>query len=284
VTSSSLPSKPIRVHLVAGGFPRGSSAGHDIDYVRLRILEILQTSGRATVSVSGDFLDIESWLPVSDFLVTYVAGPFLDDEQAVLVRDWLDGGGRWLALHGTSGGRAIPIPDGSPGRMMSRALHHEVLGAFFLNHPPIRRFSVDVCDADHPLTRGLPSSFDVKDELYLIELTEPEESRILLTTSDLDEKDPAPREFGFTYGEDTSVGSDGRTRVLGYVQQRKAGAVAYIALGHCHTPSSNIQPFVDFSVDAEGKTPLQFRGPWETEAFGRLLENGIDWGLEERSV
>ena len=44
------------------------------------------------------------------------------------------------------------MPDGSPGRMMSRARHHEVLGAFFLNHPPIRKFRVDVRDPDHPLT------------------------------------------------------------------------------------------------------------------------------------
>jgi len=63
-----------------------------------------------------------------------------------------------------------------------------------------------------------------------------------------------------------------------------AGAVAYFALGHCHTPSTNIQPFVDVSVDEQGKTPLQFRGPWETKAFGRLLENGINWGLEGRSA
>lgn len=278
------PTTPVRVHLVVGGFPRGSSAGHDIDYVRLRILEILQKSGRATVSVSSDFKDIESWLPLSDFLVTYVAGPFLDEDQAAQVEQWVDGGGRWLALHGTSGGRAVPMPDGSPGRMMSRAKHHEVLGAFFLNHPPIRKFTVDVCDGDHPLTRGLPASFEVMDELYLIELTAPAESRVLLTTSDLEEKDPAPRKFGFTYGKDTSVGDDGRTRVLGYLRERNLGAVAYVALGHCHTPSTNIQPFVDTSVDEEGTTPLQFRGPWETDAFGRLLENGIQWGLEERSA
>ena len=139
---------------------------------------------------------------------------------------------------------------------MSRARHHDVLGAFFLNHPPIRKFAVDVCEPDHPITRGLPASFEVMDELYLIELTAPAESRVLLTTSDLDAQDSAPRTFGFRYGEDTSVGPDGRTRVLGYVREHGAGAVAYLALGHCHSPSTNIQPFVDASVDAAGTTPL----------------------------
>jgi type 1 glutamine amidotransferase len=276
------PSVPVRVHVIAGGFPRGSAAGHDIDYARLRILEILQEEGRATASVASDFSDLDSWLPKSDLLVTYVAGPFPDDRQCELLADWLDKGGRWLAFHGTSGGRAVPLPEGRPGRMMSRARHHDVLGCFFLNHPPIRAFRVDVRDSDHPLTRGLPASFEVMDELYLIELTAPVETTVLLSTSDLDAKDPAPRTFGFTYDEDTSVGSDGSTRALGYVRECGAGAVAYFALGHCHTPTTNIQPFVDVSVDADGVTPLQFKGPWETDAFTRLLRNGIEWGLEAR--
>jgi hypothetical protein len=39
--------KPVRVHVVAGGFPLGSSAGHDMDYARLHILELLEESKRA---------------------------------------------------------------------------------------------------------------------------------------------------------------------------------------------------------------------------------------------
>jgi len=276
------PSRPIRVHLVAGGFPRGSSAGHDIDYVRLRLLQLLHEKERAVVSVSNDFIDLDSWLPQSDLLVTYTAGPFLDDSQSQVVSDWLEAGGRWLALHGSSGGRAVPLPDGQPGRTMSKARHHEVLGAFFLNHPPIRKFKVDVRDPDHPLTRGLPASFEVMDELYLIEVEAGAKSRILLSTSDLDAEDQAPRTFGFSYGEDTSVGPDGRTRVLGYEREHGSGAVAYFALGHCHSPGTNIQPFVHQSVDVEGVTPLHFRGPWETQAFEQLLCNGIEWGLEAR--
>jgi hypothetical protein len=72
--------------------------------------------------------------------------------------------------------------------------------------------------------------------------------------------------------------------VLGFERKHGDGAVAYFALGHCHTPTTNIQPFVDQSVDAEGTTPLQFKGPWETDAFERLLANGIDWGLAARQA
>ena len=37
-------STPIRVHVVAGGFPPGKHAGHDIDYARMRILMALQSN------------------------------------------------------------------------------------------------------------------------------------------------------------------------------------------------------------------------------------------------
>jgi hypothetical protein len=243
---------------------------------------LLEEEKRAMVSVSNDFVDVETWLPGSDLIVTYVAGPFPDAAQTQALSEWVHAGGRWLALHGTSGGRAVPNPDGSPGRTMSKEAHHGLLGAFFLNHPPIRKFRVDVRDPDHPLTRGLPKAFDVMDELYLLELQAPDESRVLLSTSDLPADDPAPRTFGFTYGEDTSAGADGRTRVLGYERTHGDGSVVYLGLGHCHTPLTNIQPFVDSSVDPEGTTPLSFRGPWETEAFERLVANAVAWGLEAR--
>ena len=270
---------PLRVHVVAGGFPRGTSAGHDIDFARLRILEELGRHERVVASVSADFAELEAWLAPCGLLVTYVAGPYPDAAQVEALSAWLAGGGRWLALHGTSGGRAVPLPDGAAGRTMARAAHHGLLGAFFLNHPPIRRFTVDVARADHPVTRDLPASFEVADELYLLELTAPADTDVLLTTSDLSAHDPAPRNFGFSYEADTSIQPDGRTRVLGFERKHGAGAVVYVALGHCHTPSTNIQPFVDASVDAGGVTPLHFRGPWETDAFRTLLRNGVEWGL-----
>ena len=268
-----------RVHLVAGGFPVGSSAGHDIDFVRRRLLGHLGDCEGVRATVSNDFSDLDRWLPGTSFLITYVAGPFLTQEQSQAVQNWMEEGGRWLALHGSSGGKAVPIPDGRPGRQMSRQAHHDVLGAFFLNHPPIRAFQVDVADDSHPVTRDLPNTFEVQDELYLIEVRQPEEAKVLLTTSDLSATDSAPREFGFTYDEDTSVAEDGKTRVLAYERTTGRGAVVYIALGHCHTPSTNIQPFVDRSVADDGVTPLEFKGAWETSAFQQLVENAVRWGV-----
>ena len=270
--------QPIRVHVIAGGFPVGSPAGHDMDYARLRLLQLLQDQPHVTTSVSGDFTDIDKWLPGCQLLMTYVAGPFPNGEQNIFLRKWLEDGGRWLGLHGTSGGKAAPVGDDRRVRKMVKADHHKILGGFFLNHPPLRKFRVDVVNQQHILTKGLPASFEVMDELYLIELQEPAASDILLTTELA--KDPSPPGFGFVYDEDTALQADGKTRVLGFSRALGRGGVAYIALGHCHSTTSNMQPFVDASVDAGSTTPQVFRGSWDTQPFEQLLRNGIEWGCD----
>jgi type 1 glutamine amidotransferase len=264
-----------RTHLVVGGFPPGASAAHDIDYARLRLLHLLDERPGVQTTVSSDFADVERWLPGCDLLVSYVAGPHLDGEQNELVQDWLERGGRWLGLHGTSGGRAGRIEGKPHARRMLKLRHHESLGCFFLNHPPIRRFRVDVASPSHPLVQGLPASFEVSDELYFIELLDRDHSEVLLTTELSKNPDPS---FGFTVDADTSLLPDRKTRALAYVRDVGSGGVAYVALGHCHSPETNGQPYVDTSVDPDGKTPLLFRGSWENEAFVRLLRNALTWG------
>ena len=267
-----------RVHLITGGFPVGSLAGHDMDYARHRLLGLLREFDDIRVTVGNDYKDIERWLPGTDLLITYVAGPFATDEEAAYLNQWMDEGGRWLALHGSSGGKAIRVdtPEGRRKRMV-KASHHEAIGSFFLNPPPIRRFQVDVADRNHPLTTGLPEHFEAADELYLIELQDPASTNILLTTQL--EEDPSPAGFGFTYEEDTSRLDGGATRVIGYEKPVGKGGVAYVALGHCHSPQSNTQPFVDDSVREGGTTPNPFHGSWEQEPLPLLVRNGIRWGI-----
>src|SRR5437660_5571884 len=162
-----------------GGFPPGSQAGHDHDYARLRLLGLLAERD-IPASVANDFADVEKWLPVCQLLITYVAGPYPDAEQTRAIQHWLEAGGRWLGLHGTSGGRAERV-EGQRMRRSVKTEHHALLGSRFLTHPPIREFRVEVTAADSPLTRGLASSFVVEDEPYFIELQDPGGTQILLT-------------------------------------------------------------------------------------------------------
>ena len=245
-----------------------------MDYARRELLGMLGTHTDTVATVSSDFSDLDKWLHGTDLLLTYVAGPYPDESQCAVLTDWLSEGGRWLGLHGTSGGRAARV-EGGPRRKMVKLAHHDALGCFFLNHPPIRRFEVKVADTPHPLTKDLPRTFEVSDELYLVELTG--DCDVLLTTEL--EKDPSPEGFGFAYDEDTSLQADGKTRVLGYAKPVGKGEVAYIALGHCHSPQTNAQPMVDDSVTQGGATPKVFHGVWDEPAFGKLIENALDWGL-----
>lgn len=266
---------PARAHIITGGFPPGQHAGHDHDFARLRLLEYL-ADDEISASVGNDFNDIDRWLPISRLLITYVAGPYPNAEQSQAIRQWIEDGGRWLGLHGTSGGRAVRV-EGSRQRRFLKMDHHAVLGGYFLTHPPIRRIRVDVGDAPDRLTDGLPESFEVTDEPYFVEIQDPASTRILLTAEY--GPDAVSPSIGTIYESDTSLLPDGKTRALGYTRDLGQGGVTYIALGHCHNPTTNIQTSVDRGVDAEGTTPLTFRDPWETAPFQRLVRNAITWGM-----
>ena len=262
--------KPGRAHLITGGFPPGSMAGHDHDYARLRLLGLLAERD-VPASVANDFADVEKWLPVSRLLITYVAGPYPDAAQCRVIERWLEAGGHWLALHGTSGGRAERV-EGMRQRRTVKTEHHALLGSYFLTHPPICRIRVDVRAPDHPLARGLGPSFEVEDEPYFIELQDPGSAQILLT-ADYGPNAVSPA-IGTLYVRDTSLQPDGRTRVIGYTREIGKGGVTYFALGHCHNPAIR----AGRTADPADTTPHTFRGAWESDALLVLLRNAIAWG------
>ncbi len=253
-----------RAHVITGGFPPGSSAGHDHDYARLRLLGLL-AAREMQASVSNDFADIEKWLPLSGLLITYVAGPYPTAAQCGAIQSWLEAGGHWLALHGTSGGRAERV-EGLRQRRTVKTDHHAVLGGMFLTHPPICQIRVDV--AKHDLTSGISDSFVVDDEPYFIELQDPASTQVLLT-ADYGAAGAWPV-VEQLYPRDTSLQADSKTRVLGYTKRSGAGNVTYYALGHCHNGASRPSP-------ATETTPLVFRGAWESDVFMALLRNAIDF-------
>lgn len=261
---------PTRAHVITGGYPPGSMAGHDHDYARLQLLQLL-AEREMSASVGNDFADVEKWLPLSRLLVTYVAGPYPDAAQTEAMRQWVEAGGHWLALHGTSGGRAQRV-EGVANRRTINTEHHALLGSKFLTHPPIAEIRVTVADPQHPVTSGLGNSFVVQDEPYFIELQDPGSTHILLTADYGAAGDwPVVKRL---YGADTSLLADGRTRVLGYTRPLGKGAVTYVALGHCHNPAIRALR----APELQDKTPPTFHGPWESGAFRKLLCNAVGWG------
>jgi type 1 glutamine amidotransferase len=267
----------VRAHLIAGGFPAGQTAGHDHDYARLQILEKLNERENVHTTVTNDYEDIEKWLPNCQLLITYVAGPVAQEEQHTVLRQWVEAGGRWLALHGSSGGKAARIPD-TNRRTMVKMDYHNTLGGFFIHHPPIRKFQVELTDTQHPLVQGMPQVFETIDEPYMVELQAPESTEVLLTA---DWGMVPPTETGFFYEEDTAVLPGSSKRAIAFERTLSQGAVAYTTLGHAHTPLTNSQRSVHESVATDHTVPLNLRGSWETEGFRTLLANGVSWGLGE---
>ena len=265
---------PGRVHVIAGGYPPGALSGHDMDYVRLRLLGLLAEQD-IVATTGNDFSDIDRWLPSAQLMITYVAGPYLDDKQNQVVRRWLDDGGHWLGLHGTSGGKATRLGEGRRRRMVKTS-HHDTLGGFFLSHPPIRKFRVDVVDPSHPLTKDLPESFETVDEPYMVEIQHPSETKLLLT-AELG-PDNSPPGSGFEYDEDTALQPDGKTRILGFTRNFGKGGVTYIALGHRSAPHRN-QPSADSKPESAPATPAVLSTTWESDAYTQLLRNAIAWGV-----
>jgi type 1 glutamine amidotransferase len=81
--------------------------------------------------------------------------------------------------------------------------YHALVGSWFNRHDPIKRFRVEIDDADHPVTAGVPS-FETEDELYELRDVLPD-ARVLAS-------------------------AEGWPQV--YVRQYDAGRVVYIAPGH----------------------------------------------------
>ena len=265
-----------RAHVIVGGFPKGALQGHDMDYARLRMLELLEQN-EVLATVDNDFHGVEEYLPETKLLITYLAGPYLTDEQNKKVRGWINEGGKWLGLHGSSGGKSARIA--GKGRRMVKASHHDTLGGFFLSHPPVRKFRVDVVDHKSPLMKDLPDSFETIDEPYMIEVQHPNDTDMLLT-SELG-PDMSPDGWPRNYDEDTALFPDGKTRALGFTRGIGQGGVTYIALGHAHAPHCQGQPFVDESVSPDGVTPPTLRTTWETDAYKQILQNAVRWGMGE---
>jgi hypothetical protein len=138
--------KRIDAHFVAAG------KYHDIDFARLEVLKLLAEHPEIRTTVAMDFSNTER-LEQCQFLVTYTCTVLPTPEETVKIKEFLDRGGRWLALHGTNS--ILKFVEGGVDCPEERDDVMEVLGTQFKAHPPIGPFRVEVVDKTHPLTQGL---------------------------------------------------------------------------------------------------------------------------------
>lgn len=83
------------------------SFDHDVQYAARQLLTwIDELEDRKLVGTySSDYADLDKWLNNgTDILISYCSGPVADDENTEVLQAWLEGGGRMIGIHGTSGG------------------------------------------------------------------------------------------------------------------------------------------------------------------------------------
>ena len=241
----------IDVTLVAGGMY------HDVDFARLRLLELLSEHDDFRVRVQPDYEDADA-IAAGSILVSYTCNVRPSEGAQRAIRDWVEGGGRWVALHGTNSALDLGTPQGVDSPRVF-PLWADTLGSQFIAHPPIAPYRVDLSDADHWLVAGI-EPFDTDDELYLCEHADRDALVPLLHTD----------WQGIAKGFVESDWADGPERhLVMYLRELGSGAVLYNTLGHCRG-HYDMAPVVDYY-------PVIERGSWEQPAYFELLRRSLRW-------
>ena len=248
----------VDAYLVAGG------RYHDIDYARLELLKLLAEHPHIKLKVASDYEDVDS-IAASQFLVSYTCDIRPSEQAQIAIRDWVNEGGRWLALHGTNSALDLnpPNPVSTPRCFPVWA---ELLGTQFISHPPIQPFPVELADPDHWLVEGI-EPFETDDELYLCEYHNRDTLHPLLKTEWLGETP------GF---EESDWENCDPAHLIMYLKSHGEGEILYNNLGHCrgHWDMTNLG--VKYYPNVE-------RCSWEIPQYHELLRRGIRWALGQQS-
>ena len=246
----------VDVYLVCGG------RWHDFDFARLELLKLLAADEHVRVRVAQDFGDTEA-IGASEALVSYTCDVRPTDAQATALKAWVEGGGRWLALHGTSS--FLDPPSEASGGLYSAPAENptffEVLGNQFLSHPAIGPFPVTVSPgaADDPLVQGI-GPFEAHDELYLCRY---QAGLVPLLET---------RWTGTTHGFADAEWPDDDPRLVLYRRPLGQGEVLYFTLGHCRSRFDMTQP-----GEPGPEWPTTDRWSWEMAEYLELLRRGLGW-------
>ncbi len=238
--------KSMSVYLVAAG------DYHDIDYARLELLKLLAEDERIRTTVASNYADTDA-IAASDFLITYTCNLIPTEPQQKALQDYIKGGGKWFALHGTNSILEF-LADGKVDAPERAPVFMETLGSQFMGHPPIQPFTVKTTDPDHPLVKGV-GEFETDDELYLCKFHG--DIHTLLHT------DFTGEATGFVHAD----WPDAEKRPVYYINKMGDGEVLYLNLGHCRG-HYDMQPMVEYY-------PVIERGSWESEQYYELLRRGM---------
>ena len=242
----------VDAYLVTGG------KYHDVDFARLEVLKLLADHPEIRVRVASDYEDVEA-IAAAAFLVSYTCDVRPSQAAQDGIRDWVQAGGRWMALHGTNSALDLGRPTGVESPRCFPTWAH-TLGSQFVAHPPIAPYKVETTDASHWLVEGI-GEFETDDELYCSEYHDADALHALLHTTWLGNA------RGFAE-HDWTQGS-GRHLVM-YLRPLGQGTVLYNTLGHC-------RGHYDMTMAGVEHYPKIERGSWAVPQYYELLRRSIRW-------
>lgn len=251
---SDAPPARVNAYLVAGG------RYHDIDFARAELLGLLAEHPHVRTTVGSDYEDTDA-ICASSFLISYTCDVRPSPEAQQAIRAWVEGGGKWIALHGTNAALDLPRPNGveAPRCFPTWA---ETLGSQFIAHPPIQQYPVQIADPDHWLVADI-EPFETDDELYLMEYHDREALHVLLDThwqgdargfAENDWERPEPEQH-----------------LVQYLRSLGDGEILYNTLGHCRG-HWDMAPVVDYYPQVE-------RCSWDKPQYYELLRRALRWAL-----
>jgi len=165
---------PLRVLMLTG---ESDLPYHDWRSTSPFLRDVLERTGRFDVKVAEEVRGMgPSSFAGYDLLVLNYNGPRWGGETERAVEEFVGGGKGMVAIHGVSYGMFYGMefrdgrwayPEGGAGGWRACA---QLLGASWkpenIGHAVRHAFTVRWTDRNHPVSRGLPESFQVSDELY----------------------------------------------------------------------------------------------------------------------
>jgi uncharacterized protein len=233
------------VQLVVGG------SAHDFDFVRMQLLQMLGENPCNRVAVSSTWEEFSG--EPHRALVSYTCNLDPTPEAARRLKEFVERGGRWLALHATNS--ILDWGEQGVSGQPPAGDFLDTLGSAFQAHPPIGPYRIEAGPIADPITRGI-GPFTVSDELYLSDFSTDVE--VLLKTS-----------FGGAApGFVRDRWSEGDHPVL-YRRRLGEGEVLYFTPGHArgHYDAPHRTPFY----------PVIERGAWEEPSYVEILRRCLLW-------
>jgi type 1 glutamine amidotransferase len=229
---------------------------HDVDFARRELLGLLAEHDEFRVRVQPDYEDAEA-IAAAEILVSYTCDVRPSERAQRIIREWVEGGGRWVALHGTHTVLELSPEGWATPRI--QPLWSDTLGSQFIAHPPIEPYTVEVTEPSHWLVAGV-DPFEATDELYLSEYPDRTALVPLLHTTF------QGTARGFVESDWTAC--DPQHLVM-YLRPLGDGGVLYNTLGHCRG-HYDLVPIKDYYPNID-------RCSWDLPVFYELLRRSLRW-------